>query len=126
DCQGGKSPCGVWGRVVVTILAGCEQCPRRGTGKREQWIKEIGPFNQNGILSGSGAVKIIPYVTSKGTSVKPGVLDVTEEESSKSKAESWGNDKDDGNNEQESSGEDSDQENDSDDDKTQSNNENKS
>ncbi|GKD64774.1 hypothetical protein Tco_1306882, partial [Tanacetum coccineum] len=67
---------------------------------------------------------IIPLVTSKGTSVKPVVPDVTEEESFKSKAESWGNDKDDSNNEQDSSGEDSDQKNDSDDDKTQSENEN--
>ncbi|GJZ23254.1 hypothetical protein Tco_0560713 [Tanacetum coccineum] len=38
--------------------------------------------------SGSSAVKIIPSVTSKGTSVKLGVLDVTEEESSESEAES--------------------------------------
>ncbi|GJU27430.1 hypothetical protein Tco_1023851 [Tanacetum coccineum] len=52
--------------------------------------------------SGSGAVKIIPSVTSKGTSVKPGVLDVTEEESSESEAESWGNDEDDRNNKQDS------------------------
>ncbi|GJS81326.1 hypothetical protein Tco_0747867 [Tanacetum coccineum] len=40
-----------------------------------------------------------------------GVPDVTEEESSKSEAESWGNYKDDRNNDQDSSGEDSDQEN---------------
>ncbi|GKB47008.1 hypothetical protein Tco_0897761 [Tanacetum coccineum] len=38
--------------------------------------------------SGSGAVKIIPSVTSEGTGVKPGVPDVTEEESSESEAES--------------------------------------
>ncbi|GJU71666.1 hypothetical protein Tco_1263071 [Tanacetum coccineum] len=53
--------------------------------------------------SGSGAVKIIPSVTSEGTSIKPGVPDVTKEESSKSEAESWGNDEDDSNNEQDSS-----------------------
>ncbi|GKC98331.1 hypothetical protein Tco_1168606 [Tanacetum coccineum] len=76
--------------------------------------------------SGSGAVKIIPLVTSEGTGVKPGVPDVTEEEPSDSEAESWGNDEDDSNNEQESSGEDSDQKNDIDDDKTQSDNENES
>ncbi|GJW75153.1 hypothetical protein Tco_0134523 [Tanacetum coccineum] len=82
--------------------------------------------------SGSGTVtktapsaaKIKPSVTSEGTGVKPGVPDVTEEESSESKVESWGNDEDDSNNEQESSGEDSDQKNDSDNDKTQSDNEN--
>ncbi|GKF11951.1 hypothetical protein Tco_0049877, partial [Tanacetum coccineum] len=54
------------------------------------------------------------------------VPDVTEEESSKSKAESWENDEDDSNNEQESIGEDNDQKNDSDDDKIQSDNENES
>ncbi|GJY26656.1 hypothetical protein Tco_0401382 [Tanacetum coccineum] len=55
-----------------------------------------------------------------------GVPDVTEEESSKSEAKSWGNDEDDSNNDHDSSGEDSDQENDSDDDKTQSDNKNES
>ncbi|GJR99469.1 hypothetical protein Tco_0315978 [Tanacetum coccineum] len=55
-----------------------------------------------------------------------GVPDVTEEESSESEAESWGNDEDDNNNEQDLNGEDNDQENDSDDDKSQSDNENDS
>nr|GEZ03039.1 hypothetical protein [Tanacetum cinerariifolium] len=58
--------------------------------------------------SGSGTVtktapsvvKIKPSATSKRTSVKPGVPDVAKEESSKSEAESWGNDEDDSNNEQ--------------------------
>ncbi|GKE12245.1 hypothetical protein Tco_1415796 [Tanacetum coccineum] len=68
--------------------------------------------------SSSGVVKIIPLVTSEGTGVKPGVPDVTEGESSESKAESWVNDEDDSNNEQDSSGKDSDPKNDSDDDKT--------
>ncbi|GKC86886.1 hypothetical protein Tco_1147535, partial [Tanacetum coccineum] len=72
------------------------------------------------------AAKIKTSVTSEGTGVKLGVLDVTKEESSESEAESWGNDEDDRNNEQESSGEDSDQKNDSDDNKTQSDNENES
>ncbi|GJU71383.1 hypothetical protein Tco_1262788 [Tanacetum coccineum] len=84
--------------------------------------------------SGSGTVtktspsvaKIKPSVTNKGTGVKPGVPGATEEESSESKAKSWGNDEDDSNNEQDSSGEDSDQDNDSDYVKTQSDNENKS
>ncbi|GJT80985.1 hypothetical protein Tco_1055327 [Tanacetum coccineum] len=40
------------------------------------------------------AAKIKPSVTNEGTGVKPGVPDVTEEESSKSKAKSWGNDED--------------------------------
>ncbi|GJT20000.1 hypothetical protein Tco_0878706 [Tanacetum coccineum] len=48
--------------------------------------------------SGSGAAKIKPSVTSKGTGAKLEVLDVTEEESSESEAESWGRDEDDNNN----------------------------
>ncbi|GJS98055.1 hypothetical protein Tco_0819225 [Tanacetum coccineum] len=50
------------------------------------------------------------------------LLDVTEEESSESEAESWGNDEDDSNNEQDSS----DEENDSNDDKAQLDNKNES
>ncbi|GKF00993.1 hypothetical protein Tco_0027916, partial [Tanacetum coccineum] len=65
--------------------------------------------------SGSGSVKIIPSVTSERTGVKPGVPDVTEEESSESEAESQGNDEDDSNYEHDSSGKDSDQKNESDD-----------
>ncbi|GJS05338.1 hypothetical protein Tco_0321846 [Tanacetum coccineum] len=71
--------------------------------------------------SGSGTIakkppsveKITPTVTSKGTSDKPRVPDVTNDNSSKSESESWGNDKDDINNEQESSDESSKQENES-------------
>nr|GEX80091.1 hypothetical protein [Tanacetum cinerariifolium] len=63
------------------------------------------------------AAKIKLSVTNEGNGVKPGVPNVTEEESSESEAESWRSDEDDRNNEQDSSGEDSDQENDSDDDK---------
>ncbi|GJS60825.1 retrotransposon protein, putative, unclassified [Tanacetum coccineum] len=56
--------------------------------------------------SGSGTVtkidpsaaKIKPSVTNKGTGAKPGVSDMTEEESTESEAESWGRDKDDNNN----------------------------
>ncbi|GJU72057.1 hypothetical protein Tco_1263462 [Tanacetum coccineum] len=43
-----------------------------------------------------------PSVTNEGTGVKPGVLDMTEEESTESEAESWGKDKDDSNNEHDS------------------------
>ncbi|GJR26013.1 hypothetical protein Tco_1102245 [Tanacetum coccineum] len=71
--------------------------------------------------SGSGTVaekppsveKITPTVTSEGTSDKPGVPDVTNDDSSESESESWGNDEDDNNNEQESSDERSKQENES-------------
>ncbi|GJW55166.1 hypothetical protein Tco_0099251 [Tanacetum coccineum] len=76
--------------------------------------------------SGSGAAKIIPLVKSEATGVKPEVLDVTKEESSKSEAKSWGNDEYDTNNDQDSSSDGSDEKNDSDDDKTQSDNENES
>ncbi|GJX71606.1 hypothetical protein Tco_0308777 [Tanacetum coccineum] len=72
-------------------------------------------------LSGSGTVaeklpsveKITPTVTSEGTGDKPRVPDVTNDDSSESESESWGNDEDDNNNEQESSDESSKQENES-------------
>ncbi|GJW39563.1 hypothetical protein Tco_0065408 [Tanacetum coccineum] len=72
--------------------------------------------------SGSGTVakkppsveKITPTVTSKGTGDKPGVPDVTEDDSTESESESWGNDEDDSNNDdQDSSNEGSEQENES-------------
>ncbi|GJY69210.1 hypothetical protein Tco_0472192 [Tanacetum coccineum] len=72
------------------------------------------------------ALIVKPSVTNEGTGVKPGVLDVTEEESSESEAESWGNDDDDSNNDQDSRSEESDQDKDSDDDKSQSDNKDES
>ncbi|GJU42180.1 hypothetical protein Tco_1195137 [Tanacetum coccineum] len=57
--------------------------------------------------------KITPTVTSEGTGDKPGVPDVTEDDSTKSEFESWGNDEDNSNNDQDSSNEDSEQENES-------------
>ncbi|GJY37489.1 retrovirus-related pol polyprotein from transposon TNT 1-94 [Tanacetum coccineum] len=71
--------------------------------------------------SGSGTINeklpriatITPTVTSEGTGEKPGVPDVTEEDSIKSESESWDNDEDDSNNEQDSSNEGSEQENES-------------
>ncbi|GJY68636.1 hypothetical protein Tco_0471618, partial [Tanacetum coccineum] len=47
------------------------------------------------------------------TGDKPGVPDVTEDDSTESESESWGNDEDDSNNDQDSSNEDSEQENES-------------
>ncbi|GKF51733.1 hypothetical protein Tco_0148200, partial [Tanacetum coccineum] len=72
--------------------------------------------------SGSGTVvekppsveKITPTVTSEGTGDKPGVPYVTNDESSESESESWGNDEDDNNNKQELSDESSKQVNESD------------
>ncbi|GJR36763.1 hypothetical protein Tco_1212447 [Tanacetum coccineum] len=55
--------------------------------------------------------KIIPTITSEGTGDKLEVPDVTNDDSSESESESWGNHEDDRNNEQESSDESSKQEN---------------
>ncbi|GKG00733.1 hypothetical protein Tco_0302423, partial [Tanacetum coccineum] len=82
-------------------------------------------------LSGSGTVtkispsaaKIKPSITNKGTGTKPGVPDVTEEESTKSEVGSWGRDEDDSNNDRDSRSEGSYQESDSGDDNNQSDNE---
>ncbi|GJY36205.1 hypothetical protein Tco_0421583 [Tanacetum coccineum] len=71
--------------------------------------------------SGSGMIaedppsveKITPTITSEGTGDKPGVPDVTKDDSTESESESWGNDEDDSNNEQESSNDESEQENES-------------
>ncbi|GJX92063.1 hypothetical protein Tco_0345389 [Tanacetum coccineum] len=51
--------------------------------------------------------EITPTITSEGTSDKPGIPDVTEDDSTESESESWGNDEDNSNNEQEASDEDS-------------------
>ncbi|GJX77061.1 hypothetical protein Tco_0323872 [Tanacetum coccineum] len=72
--------------------------------------------------SGSGTVvedppsvaKITPPITSEGIGDIPGVPDVTNDDSSKSESESWGNDKDDSNEEHVSSDEGSEEENESD------------
>ncbi|GJU68779.1 hypothetical protein Tco_1255038 [Tanacetum coccineum] len=64
--------------------------------------------------------KIKPSITNEGTGAKPGVPDVTEEESTESVAESWGRDEDDSNNDQDSRSEGSDQESNSGEDNTQS------
>ncbi|GKF05181.1 hypothetical protein Tco_0035849 [Tanacetum coccineum] len=72
-------------------------------------------------LSGSSTVAkkppsvdtITPTVTSEGTGDKPGVPDVTEDDSTESESEFWGNDEDDNNNDQDSSNEHSEQENES-------------
>ncbi|GJW88089.1 hypothetical protein Tco_0163429 [Tanacetum coccineum] len=69
--------------------------------------------------SGTGAEnplsveKITPTVTSEGTGDKPGVPDVTEDDSTESEFGSWGNDEDDNNNKQKASDEGSGQENES-------------
>ncbi|GJT89680.1 hypothetical protein Tco_1078525 [Tanacetum coccineum] len=57
--------------------------------------------------------KITPTVTGEGTGDKPGVPDMTEDDSTESESESWGNDEDYSNNEQKSSNEGSGQANES-------------
>ncbi|GKA16395.1 hypothetical protein Tco_0696142, partial [Tanacetum coccineum] len=59
------------------------------------------------------AAKIKPSVTNEGTGAKPGVPDVTEEESNESEVESWGRNEDDNNNDRDSSSVGDDQESDS-------------
>ncbi|GJW85253.1 hypothetical protein Tco_0158398 [Tanacetum coccineum] len=97
---------------------------------KEARMKSLRDFHKTH-LSGSGTVaekppsveKITPTVISEGTGDKPGVLDVTNDDSSESESESWGNDEDDNNNEQESSDESKeefDQENESEDDEMKS------
>ncbi|GJW41436.1 hypothetical protein Tco_0067281 [Tanacetum coccineum] len=71
----------------------------------------------------TSAAKIKHFVTNEGTGAKPGVPDVTDEESTESEAESWGKDEDESNNDHDSRSEGSNQERDSGDDNTQSDNE---
>ncbi|GJW20120.1 hypothetical protein Tco_0030742 [Tanacetum coccineum] len=109
------------------------ETPEMPVSKKKEKVDVTRDFHKSHPSSSGTATKptpsaaiIKPYVINEGTGVKPGVPDVTKEESSKSEVKSWRNDEDDSNNEHESSGEDSDQENASDNDKTQSNDENES
>ncbi|GJR44183.1 hypothetical protein Tco_1312286 [Tanacetum coccineum] len=85
---------------------------------KEARMKSLRDFHKTH-PSGSGTVaekppsveKITPTVTSEGTGDR--VPNVTNDDSSESESESWGNDEDDSNNEQESSDESSKQENES-------------
>nr|GEX19862.1 retrovirus-related Pol polyprotein from transposon TNT 1-94 [Tanacetum cinerariifolium] len=82
------------------------------TPTTEAQVKEVKKKSlrdfQKSPRSGSGLVaeklpsveKITPPVTSEGTGDKPGVHDVTKDESTKSESESWGNDDDDSNDEE--------------------------
>nr|GEY73297.1 hypothetical protein [Tanacetum cinerariifolium] len=91
---------------------------------RKKGLRDFHKFH----LSGSSIVaekpptvdKITPPVTSEGTGDKPGVLDVTKDESTESESKSWGNDEDNSNDENDLANEDNNDENKSDDDKTPS------
>ncbi|GKB72099.1 hypothetical protein Tco_0933511, partial [Tanacetum coccineum] len=91
----------------------------KGKGKeKNEELKRLSQAHPGG--SGTTAkeppsAKITPTVTSEGTGDKPGVPDVTKDDSTESESESWGNDEDDDNDEdQESSNEGSEQEHESD------------
>ncbi|GJY81855.1 hypothetical protein Tco_0494606 [Tanacetum coccineum] len=111
-------------KVYVTHGKGIELLSKVALSEKAQ-IKEVRKkrlrdFHKTN-PSGSGTVaeklpsveKIIPTITSEGTGNKIGVPDVTNDDSSESEYESWGNDEDDRNDEQESSDESSKQENES-------------
>ncbi|GJY01844.1 hypothetical protein Tco_0359996 [Tanacetum coccineum] len=88
----------------------------KSTGKEKVDVlrgKGIDLLSEVALAEKAQLKEITPTVISEGTGDKPGVLDVTNDDSSKSESESWGNDKDDSNNEQESSDESSKQENES-------------
>nr|GEV83703.1 hypothetical protein [Tanacetum cinerariifolium] len=84
--------------------------------KKEKMIvkkcKEIDLLSKVALTEEAHATKIKPYVTNEGTSAKPGVPDVTEDESTESEAKCWGRDEDDINNDHDSRSEGSDQESD--------------
>ncbi|GJU59691.1 hypothetical protein Tco_1237457 [Tanacetum coccineum] len=80
---------------------------------RKKSLRNFHKTHLSGFSIVTSAAKIIPSVTNKGISAKPSVPDVTEEESTKSEAKSWGRDKDDSNNDHDSRSEGSDQESDS-------------
>ncbi|GKE14907.1 hypothetical protein Tco_1422484, partial [Tanacetum coccineum] len=81
-------------------------------GKGIKLLSETHPYGSGIVAKKPPSVeKITPTVTSEGTGDKPGVPNVTEDDSTESESESWGNDEDDSNNDQESSNEGSEQEN---------------
>ncbi|GJY22217.1 hypothetical protein Tco_0394783 [Tanacetum coccineum] len=90
----------------------------KNLSRKENELRDL-PINlqllqlQVALAEKSQLKEITPTVTSEGTGDKPGVPDVTEDDSTESESESWGNDEDDSNNEQEASDEGSGQENES-------------
>nr|GEV98984.1 hypothetical protein [Tanacetum cinerariifolium] len=94
--------------------------------KKKEKVTSLRDFHKTH-PSGSGIVtsvaKIKLSVINEGTYTKPGVPDVTEEESTESEVESWGRDEDDSNNDRDSSSECNDQESGSGNNNTQSDNE---
>ncbi|GKE88828.1 hypothetical protein Tco_1566303 [Tanacetum coccineum] len=86
------------------------------TGKEKVYVsreKGIDLLSEVALAKKAQLKEITPTVTSEGTGDKPGVPDVTEDDSSESESKSWGNDEDDSNNAQEASDEGSGQENES-------------
>ncbi|GKD08071.1 hypothetical protein Tco_1187756 [Tanacetum coccineum] len=107
-------------RGIIIKEPPVETKSKRKEKEKEARMKSLRDFHKTH-PGGSGTVaekspsveKITPTITSEGTGDKPGVPDVTNDDSSKNESESWGNDEDDSNNEQESSDKSSKQENES-------------
>ncbi|GKE88274.1 hypothetical protein Tco_1565749, partial [Tanacetum coccineum] len=114
-------------KITVEKCKGIDLLPKVALTEEAQYEevrkKSLRDFHKT-YPSGSGivtsAVKIKPSIINEGTGAKPGVPDVTKEESTKSEAESWGRDEDHNNNDLDPRSEGSDQESDSGDDNTQS------
>ncbi|GJZ93538.1 hypothetical protein Tco_0665603 [Tanacetum coccineum] len=90
-----------------TIGVVIREIPKIPVSKKKEKVdvtrgKGIELLSDVALTEEANAAIIKPSVTNEGTGVKPGVPDVTEEESSKSEVESWGNDDDDNNNDQNS------------------------
>ncbi|GJS92377.1 hypothetical protein Tco_0799345 [Tanacetum coccineum] len=87
---------------------------------RKKSLRDFHKTHPSGSDIVTSVAKIKPSITNEGTGAKPGVPDVTEEESTESEAKPWGRDENDNNNDHNSSSEGSDQESDSGNDNTQS------
>nr|GEX57639.1 HXXXD-type acyl-transferase family protein [Tanacetum cinerariifolium] len=108
--------------LLSTVLASPEEPTRKSKRVKRPSNKSFDASTPVTKIAPSAA-KVKPFVTNKGTGVKPRVPDVNEEELTKSEAESWGKDEDDSNNKHDSRSEGSDQERDSGDDNTLSDSE---
>ncbi|GKA62642.1 hypothetical protein Tco_0762161, partial [Tanacetum coccineum] len=71
-------------------------------GKGIELLSEVALSRKAQMKEAPSVEKIKPTVTSEGTSDKPGVPDVTKDDSTESEVESWGNDEDDNNDENDS------------------------
>nr|GEY00752.1 hypothetical protein [Tanacetum cinerariifolium] len=101
-----------------TVGVVIRETPIKSLSKKKENItvekrKGIDLLSELALTEEAYAAKIKPSVRNEGTGVKPGVPDMTEEESTKNEVESWGRDEDDNNNDHDSRSKGSDQERDS-------------